>query len=46
MSNNLDSVEHELSVEELLREIIDRLDILILHNESITDEIYTEEDIE
>ena len=38
-------VEHELSVKELLETIVDKLNILILHQENATDEHYDSEDI-
>lgn len=46
MSFDPDSVEHEMSVIDLLKQIVNRLDILIRHNENITDEIFTEEDVD
>ena len=46
MSIEAENIEQDLTVKELLQEIINRLDILILHNEVITDEEFTEEDIE
>lgn len=45
MSIEADSVEHEVSLEDLLQQIIVRLDILIRHNEHLNDEIFTEEDL-
>ena len=45
MTDIVESAEHEASVEELLMNIIDRLDVLILHNEIITDDRITEEDL-
>lgn len=45
MSFEPDNVDHEVSIEYLLKEIIIRLDILIRHNEEITDEAFKEEDI-
>lgn len=45
MSFDADSKENEITVNDLLRKIITRLDVLIRHNEEINDEIYKEEDI-
>ena len=46
MSVDAEPIEHQYSVEELLERIVLRLDILIRHNEEITDEQITDEDIE
>jgi len=46
MSVDGDNKKHESTIEDLLRAIIVKLDILILHNEEISDQIFTEEDIE
>ena len=46
MSFEPDKSEHEKTIEQLLRDIVLRLDILIRHNEIITDEAIKEEDIE
>jgi hypothetical protein len=45
MSIEADPVEHEVSMQDLLREIVMRLDILIRHSEENTDEKFTQEDI-
>ena len=46
MSFEPDNIEHEVSLEDLLRAVILRLDILIKHNEHLTNEVITEEDLE
>ena len=46
MSIEADNPEHEQSVEELLREVILRMDLMLRHFEEITDEKFTEEDID
>jgi len=46
MSIKADNVEHEVSTEDLLKTIIEKLEILIRHNECLNDEIYTEEDLD
>ena len=46
MSFEPDKSEHEKTIEQLLRDIVLRLEILIKHNELINEEIITEEDIE
>ena len=46
MSFEADNIEHEVSIEDLLQQIILRLDILIRHNEELNDQIFTEEDLE
>ena len=46
MSFEPDKTEHEKEVEELLNQIIACLNVLIRHNEEITDEIFNEEDID
>jgi len=46
MSFEPDNVEHDLTVKELLEEILISLRILILHQQCASDEIYKEEDIE
>lgn len=44
MTNIVENVEHEVSVEDLLRQIISRLDLLLRYNEEITGEKFREED--
>jgi hypothetical protein len=46
MSFEPDNIEHEVSIEELLRQIIIKLDIIIMHNEQITDEKFKQEDLD
>lgn len=46
MSWEADNPEHEVSLEELLKQIIMRLDILIRHHEEITDERFKQEDVD
>lgn len=45
MSVQAEPIEHERSVEELLLEIIEKLQIIIRHNEELTDQEFTEEDL-
>ena len=45
MSYEPDNVEQELTVKELLEEILVSLKILILHEQKTTNEIYKEEDV-
>ena len=44
-TESADTTSHDLSVKELLETIVDKLNILILHQEDATDEHYDEEDL-
>lgn len=45
MSVQAEPIKHENKLENLIKEMILKLDILIKHNEQLTDEKFTEKDI-